>query len=302
MKLNQLRDVVAIAERGSLRAASRQIGVAQPALTRSIRELERELGAALFERRTKGMVLTPVGQVFLRRARAALGEIRRAEEEVDQIKGGTSGSVVAALSIVPHLAMLPRVLRRFRRRYPNVTLQIIEGVYPNVESQLRDGSIDFYVGPSSQDALPPDLLEEPMSENPRLVMCRRDHPLAEATSLADLTGAEWATTSITQNAEDELHDLFSGLGLPSPRLSVRTRSAMSLLIAVAYSDVLAMVPHQWTSFELFRSGVRQIHVKEPLTAARIVAVRRAGMPLTPAAEHVLDLMRRQVAEAYTVDL
>ncbi|HTP81621.1 MAG TPA: LysR family transcriptional regulator, partial [Alphaproteobacteria bacterium] len=59
MKLSQVRDVVAVAERGSLRAAARHLGAAQPALSRSIHELERELGVPLFERRARGMVLTP---------------------------------------------------------------------------------------------------------------------------------------------------------------------------------------------------------------------------------------------------
>ena len=68
MKLTHLRDVVAVAERGSLRAAARHLGIAQPAITRSIREIERELGVVLFERRARGVVLTPMGEVFMRRA------------------------------------------------------------------------------------------------------------------------------------------------------------------------------------------------------------------------------------------
>ena len=83
MKLNQLRDVVAIAERGSLRGASRQLGIAQPVLTRSIQDLERKLGTTLFERRTQGVSLTPTGEIFIRRARSVLGEVRRAEEEIE---------------------------------------------------------------------------------------------------------------------------------------------------------------------------------------------------------------------------
>src|SRR6478736_5279873 len=108
MKFSQMRDVVAIAERGSLRAASRHLSLAQPALTRSIHELERELGVPLFERRARGMVLTPMGEAFVRRASAVLSEVRRARDEVEQLRGGSAGSVIAALSIVPHLAMLPR--------------------------------------------------------------------------------------------------------------------------------------------------------------------------------------------------
>ena len=99
MKLNQFRDVVAIAERGSLRAAARHLQLAQPALTRSVQELERELGAPLFERRARGMILTPIGQAFVRRASAVLTEVRRARDEAEQLHGGTSGKVVAGLSL-----------------------------------------------------------------------------------------------------------------------------------------------------------------------------------------------------------
>ena len=68
MKLVQIRDLTAVAQRGSMRAAARQLGITQAAISRSIREIEHELGVPLFERGTKGVVLTPLGQVFLRRA------------------------------------------------------------------------------------------------------------------------------------------------------------------------------------------------------------------------------------------
>src|SRR5580693_6822900 len=74
MKLHQLRDLVAIAEHGSLRAAARHLGIAQPTLTRSLSELERELGAPLFERRARGMVATALGQAFIRRAIAIVND------------------------------------------------------------------------------------------------------------------------------------------------------------------------------------------------------------------------------------
>ena len=88
MKLHHLRDVVAIAERGGLCAAARHLQLAQPALTRSLCELERELGTPLFERYAHGMMLTPAGEGFVQRATAVLHEVRRAWEEVDQLQGG----------------------------------------------------------------------------------------------------------------------------------------------------------------------------------------------------------------------
>ena len=178
MKLHHLRDVVAIAERGSLRAAARHLQLAQPALSRSLGELERELGVPLFERQSRGMALTATGHAFVRRATAILHDVRRAREEVDQLGGGTGGSVAAGLSIAPHIALLPAALRPFRQRYPGVQLRIIEGFYPTLAGGLADGSIDFYIGPEPGGPILPDLQQERLFSNTRIILGRRNHPLA----------------------------------------------------------------------------------------------------------------------------
>src|SRR5580704_8556061 len=114
MKLTQLRNVAAIAERGSLRAAARHLSLAQPALSRSVQELERELGAPLFERRSRGMVVTPLGRAFLRRANAILNDVHRARDEFEQLRGNAVGAATIGLSIAAHLLLLPNALRPFR--------------------------------------------------------------------------------------------------------------------------------------------------------------------------------------------
>ncbi len=297
MKLNQFRDVVAIAERGSLRGASRMLGLAQPALTRSIHDLERELGTPLFERRARGMILTPTGEVFVRRANAVLGEVRRVREEIDQLHGGTRGTVVASLSIAPHMALMPKALRPFRDRYPDVRLNVIEGYYPTIESQLREGGIDFHIGPQPERTISNDLQQEVLFENSRRVLSRHGHPLAKARSLRELKDAEWVTTSITKNDEEELGEIFAKYGLGTPRLGIRCQSALTLMVSLAYSDMLAMVPAQFTTFDLTAGALTPISVKEFLSAPPIVVIRRAGMPLTPAAQFLLDLLGRAVPAA-----
>jgi LysR family transcriptional regulator of abg operon len=291
MKLTQLRNIVAIAERGSLRAAARHLGLAQPAVSRSLQELERDLGVPLFERRTQGMVLTPIGVSFARRASVILTEVRHAREEVDQLHGGTTGTVVAALSIIPHIALLPSAINPFRSRYPKVQLQIIEGLYPTVEAGLRDGSIDFYVGPPPERALPQDLLQDKLFDNRRVVLCRNQHPLAAATSLRELTEAEWLTTSITHRDQEELGEVFASYRLPPPRLALRSQSALTLIISLMHSDLLAMVPDQLKSFPTTADALVAIPVREALPSRPTVTIRRGGIPLTPAAEFLIDLMR-----------
>jgi LysR family transcriptional regulator, regulator of abg operon len=295
MKLHHFNEVVAIAECGSIRAAARHLGMAQPALTRSLGDLERELGAALFERRQRGVTATPLGQAFVGRAASILEEVRRTREEVEQLRGLGTGSVTAGLSIAAHLALLPSSLRPFRVRYPKVRLHIIEGFYPTLESSLRNGSVDFYVGPDSGPGLIPELSRKILFRNRRIILGRAGHPLASATCLRDLQEADWLTTSITADAEDELGALFERHGLRPPNLAIRSQSALTLMTCLSHSDLLAMVPVQWNEFVLTRNVLTAIKVKEELAAPSMVVVKRADLPLTPAATHLLDLMLRAQA-------
>ena len=292
MKLNQLRDLVAIVERGSLRGAARHLEVAQSGLTRSIRDLERELGSPLFERDVRGMVLTPMGRLFHQRASLAVNELRRARDEMEQAQGGTQGTVVAGLSIMPHLGMLPGALRQFRQRFPGVVLKVIEGLYPAIEPGLRNGTIDFYVGAVSQAEPAPGLVSEVLLQNTRIVVGRKGHPLASAKSLKELTEAEWATPSLDVNAAEDLTAVFARFKLPPPSIKLQAHSAMSVLVALASTDLLAMLSRQWADFSMGQKTLGVIAVRERLVAPDIVFVRRADLPLTPAAEHLSDLLRR----------
>ena len=93
LKLHQLRAFVDVARQGSIRAASRLSGLSQPALTKAIQELERELGAKLFIRRQQGVVLTDIGDNFFRHASLVLAELRVAEEDIQQRLGLGGGQV-----------------------------------------------------------------------------------------------------------------------------------------------------------------------------------------------------------------
>jgi DNA-binding transcriptional LysR family regulator len=292
MKLHQLRDLVAIADHGSLRAAARHLGMAQPTLTRSLSELERELGAPLFERRSKGMAATALGQAFIRRSIAILNDVRHATEEFEQLRGNAIGSVAIGLSIVAHLRLFTKTLRAFRRSYPRVRLHVIEGFYPSLELGLQDGSVDFYIGPGPDLAPAPGLHTEILFPGRRAVLARVGHPLAGATSLKELVDAEWITTSITAKAENELGDLFKRYGLPAPTLALQCQSALTLLTSLANSDLLAMAPSQWIESAFASHILTTIPIKEEITAPSIVVVKRSDVPLSPAAGHLLDLMKR----------
>lgn len=292
MKLSHLRDITAVAERGGLRAAARHLGVAQPAITRSIREIEHELGVALFERRPKGVVLTPMGELFLRRAVAALGEIRRAREEIDQARGMVTGQVAVALSSAAQIALFPHALPAFRKRYPEVALSIRTGLFPAIETRLKDGELDFYVGPLPELAPAKAFIVEHLFDNTRIILGRRGHPLAGARSLAELVEARWISTSVTVDSSAELAPLFERYGLPRPIIEMQVEPGVAPTLAAAYSDLLLMAPRQWLDYPQVPEVLTPFDIIEPLPAAPVCLVTRARLPLTPAAQVFADLFRR----------
>jgi DNA-binding transcriptional LysR family regulator len=291
MKLNQLRDLLAIVERGSLRAAARHLGQAQPALTRSIRLLELDLGTPLFEREARGMVLTPAGKLFHQRASLVVHELRHAREDLDQHTGKMIGTVVMGLSIMPHVGLLPQALPRFREKFPQIKLKIIEGLYPAIEPGLRDGSIDFYLGAAPEESIESGLLSTELTQNTRTVVARKNHPLIHSTSIKDLNDAQWASTSVSFNAENDLIDLFAQHRLPAPQLMFQANSALSLMVALVSTDLIALMPIQWNDFHLTKDALEVIPIKEHLPAPSIVCIQRPGLPLTPAAHFMFDCLK-----------
>ncbi len=296
MKLSYLKAIVSVAEKGSLRAAARHLGMAQPALSRSIQQAEIDLGVTLFDRHATGVTPTVAGKHYLQRASAILLDMERARDEVLQLAGSTMGKVTVGLSTVPHIAWLPNVLEPFRTRYPSVNLTIHEGLFSRMQQHLEQGELDFYIGPVTDRVLPGSLMKERLCTNNLLVFCRRGHPLRNAKSLAELTDAQWVDTPVSEIAGTDLAPLFQKHGLPAPRYGLRGQSTLTVLVAAANTDLLTMLPQQFLKFPGTRMMLENIDVRETLASPVIFTVRRTQAVLTPAAQFLHDLLA-QAAEA-----
>lgn len=133
---------------------------------------------------------------------------------------------------------------------------------------------------------------EKLFDNTRSVFARRGHPLAQAKSLADIAHASWITTGITGKAESEFLELFAQLGLPQPRLVLQAESMLTTLTTLLATDALAITLRQYDEHPLTRSALQRIEVREVLPAPPIVVVRRAALPLAPAADYFCDMFGR----------
>lgn len=187
----QLQMLVAIAERGTLMAAAETLNVSQPAVTKSIKELEMRLGVQLLERSGAGVRLTRYGEALLRRARTVVAEIARAERELEEMKSGAERTLSIGVSLLASSIAMPDALRAFRKRLPDVRLNVYECLPTQIVDGLRDGSFDLCVAFVADSDVTAEFRVVPIGDSAQVLAVGRDDPLAAETRLAHLTGASW---------------------------------------------------------------------------------------------------------------
>ena len=207
MELRHLRYFVSVAEELHFRKAAEKLHIVQPALSKQISALEKELGVLLLERDRRHVTLTEAGRVFLEEALEVLAQADGAVSRARAVSRGEVGRLNIGF-IQPALAdLLPRTLRVFKQHYPGVKLTIGESTSRTTIERIASRSMHF-----AFTRLPieprPDLCAEVISEEPVLLVVPADHRLAarESVTIGDL--AEEDLILIDRKVEPELHDYY----------------------------------------------------------------------------------------------
>ena len=198
LELQQLRQVIALAEHGSFVRAAATLHISQPALSRSIQNLERRFGSELFLRSGGGVVPTDLGRLYIERAR----DVLRLADELDReaVTRGTLGAGRVAVGGGPYPAesFLGPAAVRFVEQYPKVSVQLHARNWDELLRELRSRELDFFVAETSTLQREPDLEIAPMpSAHSVYFVARSGHPLAGrgTVTVADLLAWPFVTPS-----------------------------------------------------------------------------------------------------------
>lgn len=293
MKLIQFRDLLAVVHAGSLRGASRRLGIEQPVITRSIQSLEKELGQPLLERHSKGVTLTPAGERFVRRIESIQAEIRRAAEEVAQWNGEDTGEVSVGLSPLAAMTLLPPAIANFSKRHPGAVVKITNTLFAPVEQMLSEGVMDFWVGSIQAEAYSQKFSIHELLPHDRRVFARKGHPLLAAKSLEELVEARWVRPPMDdRSATQDLEKMFRDRGLPAPIVSVESSSTLVRLMTVANTNLLTLLPEMMMDLMPIQLYCAPLEHIPPITFDPICLVNRRGLPLTPLAQNLCDLFEK----------
>ena len=296
MELRQLRHFVAVVECGNLSRASRKVHISQPALTRSIKALEGHLRARLLDRKPRGVVPTPTGDVFYQHAKLILNECSRAKDEILDVESGSVGQVNIGIGAMFSAAIIDQVVGRITEHHPTLHISITEGFFEDLVDQLRDGRIDAIFTNFPAAAAAVDLVLEPLWTVTAVILVSARHPLARKRKItaADLSDTKWVVVN-QPHVADSLDQLFSKSGLALPTSTTRTNSLGLIKALVARQGFVSFLPKHLVSDELKRGELLILNLPQGRIERRAGLILRAGVHLRPAVNHVLTEIRKVCA-------
>ena len=145
MELRQIHYFIAIAEKGAISAASAHIHIAQPALSAQLASLEDQLGVALCTRHRRGVTLTQAGEIFLEHAYKVIEGLAAARSAVQSVASQPQGEVTFGLPVTTSTLMTVPIVELVRARYPDIKLNIVDGMSGDVFGWLVDGQLDVAI-------------------------------------------------------------------------------------------------------------------------------------------------------------
>ena len=275
MELRHLRYFVAVAEEMHFGRAAARLRIAQPPLSRQIRDLEREVGAALFERVARGVELTPAGRAFLPEARLTLAQAERATRTAQRAARGEIGRLrVGFVEAAAFSGILPDVLGFFRMHLPDIGLSLFEMDSVQQAEAFRDGRIDLGILHSAPADAERWLRVEPVYTDPLVAAIPEAHGRLGARAriaLGDLAAESFVLfpRPVSPAVYDDIIARCRAAGF-SPRV-VQEATGWHTLVALVGAGVgVAFVPKSLTQVErpgvLFRP-VRDLAVDVPVSAA-----------------------------------
>lgn len=292
-----LRAVDAIEAQRSLLKASTALRLSQPAMTKTLHDVEALLGQRLFDRHPRGMRPTEAGGAVARAARRVLAELRHLEVELDRIASPGAGTVAIGALPVAATGVLPGVLSRLAHAHPDIKIRLQQGRMEDLLPPLANGELDLVVGrlyePSSSDGF----LREALWAEPISILARAGHPVSRdgPPTVAMLREYDLMLPSVTQRVGLEIDHLLSLLGLDAS-VSLRSSSYGLIREMLHDTDRLSVMPRLMMVGDLLRGTLQvlALPIEAPPRPAGLVIA--AGRDLPPAARTFVDCLRAYIAE------
>ena len=243
LRMRQVALILAVGEHGTLRKASAELGMTQPAATKMIQELESALGQRLFERVGRGQKLTPAGTSVLRYFRGMRGSVESMTRELAELQLGSSGRVSVGSIMAPSPNLLTHAIIALKKAYPLLSVGVTLDTSDRLLELLREGVLDVAIG-RIRDEHWSDYTFTPLENEALAVVVGVNHPLGHKRSvkLAELLVYPWILQPRGSPMREVLEQEFRLLQSMPPKGLIETASIVTTSCLIAETDMVGVVP------------------------------------------------------------
>lgn len=283
LKVRHVQAFVEIARQKSLKRAAEILNLTQPAISKTLKELEEIAGVTLLERSRSGVAMTIEGDVFLRYATSSLTALGQAMSSVSAIRKGEQGTV--SIGALPSVAarLLPLAVQMFSQLAPDTTPRIEDGPHGYLVDRLRAGKLDFVIGRLGKPDTMKGISFTQLYAEDVVVVCAPGHPLCDSNSLASIS----ACPVIYPTEDSAIRPLVDRMMIangvsdfPNRIESVSATFGRGLTLA---SDALWIISTGVVAADIAAGRLVALPIKTALTAGPIGIMARAEEDLSPLA-------------------
>ncbi|WP_144141333.1 LysR family transcriptional regulator [Paraburkholderia sp. BCC1884] len=300
LKLNHLRLLALFDSLGQIRLVADKLNVTQPAISKQLADLEAGLGVPVMIRVGNRLQLTAVGETLTRRAREVLHQLEQARYEVDALTSGISGkiSVGAVATVLPVFA--PELILELKRRAPHVNVALQEATSDRLFPLLANGSLDFVLSRTEPVGFgKSEFASRTIMDDPIVVVCGRDHPLASRRSVVadDLAGLPWILPPKEAPTFLALQSWLAESGLAFPDGCVQSISLQTNEAMLASYPFLALMPLAVARKRAGRSGLAVLVLPGAsfLETVRVFYSASSVNPVLPAALECITAVQERLS-------
>ena len=284
--LRQLRALRAVADAGSFSAAADALNYTQPAVSKTIANLERELGAVLVERDCRPVRLTDAGEALARHADQMFAQLSSAQSEIEAITRVDAGTVSVGTFSSAGATFLADALCEFRKLHPGVRVSISEGAPPSTIKRLRAGELDLAIVwdlPAAGEDLGEGLELHHLLDDPWVFVLPPDHPAAgkKRVRAKDLAGDDWMLPEFNPDGPSAklVREMCAAAGF-EPHVAYRVNDCQMTKAMVAAGEGVSIIPRMMLDPAPADVVIRPVAGHE--MSRRVAAVRLRTRYLTPA--------------------
>jgi DNA-binding transcriptional LysR family regulator len=289
VSLRDLTVLLAVVQTGSMGRAARQLATSQPAVSRSIADLEHALGVRLLDRSRQGVEPTPYGRALVARGLTILDELGQGIREIGFIADPTAGNLRVGASIAVAVGFLAPIIDRLSTKYPRLAFDVLSVDTADAFRALSVREVDLLVVHLSAPLIDEHMQADVLCEDPHVVVAAAHNPWVRRrrVRLADLMEESWVLPRPNAPYGTVVTEAFRASGLGLPRTIVTgTLPVRSMLLATG--RYLSMIPKVVLSNPMSRQTLRALPVELPTTFRPLAVVTLKNRFLAPVAQTFID--------------